>query len=110
MIGTIKKTTIKLKIKPKNRKINNKNYRALELKVQHNSKLNKNKPGSDTTWYDSTSKVEMILWHSMESTWVGDTIGTFKELNQCSMSQELTKTCTKHQTHMENPSIANWTD
>jgi len=49
MIGTIKKTTIKLKIKPKNRKINNKNYRALELKVQHNSKLNKNKPGSDTT-------------------------------------------------------------
>jgi len=44
MIGTIKKTTIKLKIKPKNIKINNKNYRALELKVQHNSKLNKNKP------------------------------------------------------------------
>ena len=32
LIGTIKKTTIKLKIKPKNRKINNKNYRALELK------------------------------------------------------------------------------
>ena len=44
MIGTIRKTTIKLKIKPKNRKINNKNYRALELKVQHNSNLNKNKP------------------------------------------------------------------
>ena len=44
MIDTIKKTTIKLKIKPKNRKINNKNYRALELKVQHNSNLNKNKP------------------------------------------------------------------
>ena len=44
MIGTNKKTAIKLKIKPKNRKINNKNYRALELKVQHNSKLNKNKP------------------------------------------------------------------
>ena len=44
MIGTIKKTTIKPKISLKNRKINNKNYRALELKVQHNSKLNKNKP------------------------------------------------------------------
>jgi len=32
MIGTIKKTTIKLKNKPKNRNVNNKNYRALELK------------------------------------------------------------------------------
>ena len=32
MIGTIKKTAIKLKKKPKNRKVNNKNYRAFELK------------------------------------------------------------------------------
>ena len=32
------------------------------------------------TWYDSTSQVEMILWHSMESTWVGDSLGTFNRI------------------------------
>ena len=31
-------------------------------------------------WYDSTSKVEIILWHSMESTWVGDSIGIFNRI------------------------------
>ena len=45
-------------------------------------------------WYDSNKKIEMILWHFMESTWVGDWIGTFIEMDQCSMFQELTKTCT----------------
>jgi len=29
---------------------------------------------------------------------------------QGSMFQELTKTSTKHQTHMEEPSIVNWTE
>jgi len=28
-------------------------------------------------------------------------------MDQCSMFQELTKTCTKHQTHMEDPFLAN---
>ena len=43
LIGTIKKTTIKLKnILKTERK--QQEYRVLELKVQNNSKLNKNKP------------------------------------------------------------------
>ena len=50
LVGTIKKTARILKYNPKNRNVNNKNYRTLELKVQHNSKLNKNKPKThDTT-------------------------------------------------------------
>ena len=31
----------------------------------------------------------------------------FLELDHCSMFQELTKTCTKHQTHMEDTFLAN---
>ena len=42
-IGTIKKTVIKLKISLKT-EMKQQEYRVLELKVQHNSKLNKNKP------------------------------------------------------------------
>jgi len=44
MIGTIKKTAIKLNIKPKKQKDKQQEYRVLELKVQHNSKSSKNKP------------------------------------------------------------------
>ena len=43
MIGTIKKTAIKLKISLKT-EMKQQEYRALELKVQHNSKLKKNTP------------------------------------------------------------------
>jgi len=43
MIGTIKKTAIKLKLSLKT-EMKQQEYRALELKVQNNSKLNKNKP------------------------------------------------------------------
>jgi len=30
-------------------------------------------------WYEINSKIE-ILWHSMESTWVGDSLGTFNRI------------------------------
>ena len=33
--------------------------------------------GRKQTWYESNSKEEMILWHSMDSTWVGDSLGTY---------------------------------
>ena len=39
----------------------------------------------------------------MESTWVGDWIGTFIEMDQCSMFEELTKTCAKHQNSHGSP-------
>jgi len=33
-----------------------------------------------TYWYESNSKEEMILWHSMDSTWVRDSLGTYNRI------------------------------
>jgi len=45
-----------------------------------------------------------ILWNQLE---LEIEKALLIELDQGSMFQELTKTCTKHHTHMEDPSIAN---
>jgi len=52
----------------------------------------------------------MILWHFMESTWVGEWKGTFNRIGSMFYVSRTHQNLHQHQTHMEDSSIANWTD